>query len=30
MNSDFNDLLNAFNASDVRYLIVGGHAVEPR
>jgi hypothetical protein len=34
MNSDFNDLLRAFNDNGVRYLIVGGHAVmlytEPR
>jgi len=34
MNSDFSDLLRAFNDNGVRYLIVGGHAVmlytEPR
>jgi hypothetical protein len=34
MNSGFEELLSAFNRSDVRYLIVGGHAVmlytEPR
>ena len=34
MNSDFEDLLNLFNAHEVRYLIVGGYAVmlhtEPR
>jgi len=34
MNSDFNDLLRAFNDAGVKYLIVGGHAVmlysEPR
>jgi hypothetical protein len=34
MNSNFEDLLNLFNANAVRYLIVGGHAVmlysEPR
>jgi hypothetical protein len=34
MNSDFEDLLRSFNASSVRYLIVGGYAVmlytEPR
>ena len=34
MNSDFEELLNIFNADEVRYLIVGGHAVmlytEPR
>ena len=34
MNSDFEDLLKRFNASSVRYLIVGGYAVmfytEPR
>jgi len=34
MNSEFSELLNLFNASGVRYLIVGGHAVmlytEPR
>jgi hypothetical protein len=34
MNSDFEDLLRAFNDANVRYLIVGGHAVmfysEPR
>lgn len=34
MNSDFKDLLNIFNAHNVRYLIVGGYAVmkysEPR
>ncbi|MEO8370191.1 MAG: hypothetical protein ABI806_13405 [Candidatus Solibacter sp.] len=34
MNSDFEDLLNIFIAREVRYLIVGGHAVmlytEPR
>ena len=27
MNSDFEELLNIFNADGVRYLIVGGHAV---
>ena len=34
MNSDFRDLLKAFNDRDVRYLVVGGYAVmkytEPR
>jgi hypothetical protein len=34
MTSDFEELLKIFNASDVKYLIVGGHAVmlytEPR
>ena len=34
MNSDFEELLNIFNENEVRYLIVGGHAVmlytEPR
>jgi len=34
MNSDFKDLLRAFNDADVRYLVVGGYAyaehVEPR
>lgn len=34
MNSDFNELLRAFNDAGVKYLIVGGHAVmlysEPR
>ena len=34
MNSDFKDLLKAFNEEDVRYLVVGGYAyaehVEPR
>jgi len=34
MNSDFKDLLRAFNARGVRYLVVGGYAVikytEPR
>lgn len=34
MNSDFKDLLNLFNAHEVRYLVVGGYAVmkytEPR
>jgi hypothetical protein len=34
MNSDFEELLKIFNDSDVKYLIVGGHAVmlytEPR
>ena len=34
INSDFKDLLQSFNASGVRYLIVGGYAVmvhtEPR
>lgn len=34
MNSDFEELLKAFNASDVKYLVVGGYAVmlysEPR
>jgi len=34
MNSDFEELLSVFNHNDVRYLIVGGHAVmlytEPR
>jgi predicted nucleotidyltransferase len=27
MNSDFRDLLRAFAAEEVRYLVVGGHAV---
>ncbi|MBM4263067.1 MAG: hypothetical protein FJ145_16755 [Deltaproteobacteria bacterium] len=27
MNSDYKDLLSAFNAHGVRYLIVGGYAV---
>ncbi|MFO0889244.1 MAG: hypothetical protein U0790_08900 [Isosphaeraceae bacterium] len=34
MNSDFKELLSAFNAAKVRYLVVGGYAVmtytEPR
>jgi hypothetical protein len=34
MNSDWTDLLRIFNAEEVRYLVVGGHAVmfysEPR
>jgi len=34
MNSDFEELLRIFNANEVKYLIVGGHAVmldtEPR
>ncbi len=34
MNTDFSDLLNIFNANEVRYLIVGAYAVmkysEPR
>ena len=34
MNSDFEELLKAFNDTEVKYLIVGGHAVmlytEPR
>jgi len=34
MNSDFKDLLKAFNEADVRYLVVGGWAyiehAEPR
>jgi len=34
MNSDFNDLLKAFNENQVKYLIIGGYAVmeyaEPR
>ena len=34
MNSGFKELLRSFNATDVKYLIVGGHAVmlysEPR
>lgn len=34
MNSDFKDLLQLFNAGEVRYLLVGGYAVmhytEPR
>lgn len=34
MHSDFEELLSIFNAHDVKYLIVGGHAVmlytEPR
>lgn len=34
MNSDFKDLLRAFNEADVKYLVVGGYAyaehVEPR
>jgi hypothetical protein len=27
MHQDFNELLSAFNAGQVRYLIVGGYAV---
>ena len=27
MNSDFEELLSIFNAHEVRYLVVGGHAV---
>ena len=27
INRDFNDLFCAFNARDVRYLVVGAHAV---
>lgn len=27
MNQDFRDLLSAFNAHGVEYLVVGGHAV---
>jgi hypothetical protein len=34
MNSDFEELLSIFNRNEVKYLIVGGHAVmlytEPR
>ena len=34
VNSDFSDLLRLFNASHVRYLVIGGYAViqyaEPR
>ncbi len=34
VNSDFSDLLNLFNANNVRYLVIGGYAViqygEPR
>lgn len=34
MSSDFNDPLSSFDAHEVRYLVVGGHAVmfysEPR
>jgi len=34
MNSDFDELLKTFNDSEIKYLIVGGHAVmlytEPR
>lgn len=34
MSSDFNEILSIFNANQVRYLIIGGHAVseyaEPR
>jgi hypothetical protein len=34
MNSDFEDLLRIFDRCEVRYLVVGGHAVmrytEPR
>ena len=34
INSDFSDLLNLFNANQVRYLVIGGYAVirytEPR
>ena len=34
MNSDFEELLRVFNDNEVRYLVVGGHAVilytEPR
>jgi len=34
INSDYRDLLSAFNAAGVRYLFVGGYAVmihtEPR
>ncbi len=34
VNSDFSDLLNLFNANNVRYLIIGGYALiqyaEPR
>lgn len=34
MNSDFKELLSLFNASKVRYLVVGGYALmkytEPR
>ena len=34
VNSDFSDLLNLFNASNVKYLVVGGYALiqyaEPR
>ncbi len=26
MHKDFNDLLSAFNAHEVRYLVVGGYA----
>ena len=28
MNSDFKDLLRIFNEHKVRYLVVGGYAVE--
>ncbi len=27
VNSDFNELLRLFNASQVRYLVVGGYAL---
>jgi len=34
MNSDFEELLSIFNRNEIKYLIVGGHAVmlytEPR
>lgn len=34
MNSDFKELLNIFNAEEVKYLVIGGYAViyyaEPR
>jgi len=34
VNSDFSDLLNLFNANNVKYLVIGGYAViqyaEPR
>jgi hypothetical protein len=30
MNSDFSDLLSAFNAHAVEYLVVGAHALSRR
>jgi len=28
INSDFSDLLSIFNDKNVKYLVIGGHAVD--